>query len=82
MRSAETYLNPRTIVETVFGKRVGLFARIFGCYHNRMSRPVTTENVTYKYCPDCGIRRQFDPVKFKSEGAYYYPARDEKLHHV
>ena len=66
----------------IFGEKVGLLARIFGCHHPRMSRPVTTENITYRFCPTCGIRRRYNLETFKAEGAYYYPAKTEELHHV
>lgn len=65
----------------VFGKKAGLWARMFACKH-RMSRPVTTGDVTYKYCASCGIRREYDPTTFESGPDYYYPAIDKKLHHV
>ncbi|MDH3493366.1 MAG: hypothetical protein OEM82_07445 [Acidobacteriota bacterium] len=65
----------------VFGRKAGLWARVFACKH-RMSRPVTTGEVTYKYCASCGIRREYDPITFESGPDYYYPAIDEKLHHV
>lgn len=68
--------------EAVFGERVGIFARIFGCRHNRMSRPVTTGRISYKYCSDCGIRQRFNPETFCSERGFYYPASGVDLHHV
>ena len=68
--------------EQVFGTRVGLFARVFGCWHSRMSRPVTTASLTYQYCASCGIRRKYDAVAFKPERKLYYPASGNDLHHV
>lgn len=66
----------------VFGERVGIFARVFGCRHYRMSRPVTTNKVTYQYCSECGIRRKYDPVTFKPERELYYPVSDIDRYHV
>ncbi len=66
----------------IFGEKVGIFARVFGCYHARMSRPVTTKNITYRYCPSCGIRRRYNLEFYRSEGAFYYPATNTDLHHV
>ena len=68
--------------EDVFGDRVGIFARVFGCWHARMSRPVTTANITYQYCASGGIRRNYDASTFKPERELYYPASGEDLHHV
>jgi hypothetical protein len=68
--------------EDVFGDRVGIFARVFGCRHSRMSMPVTTANITYQYCASCGIRRKYDPLSFKPERTYYYPTNLQDLHHV
>lgn len=68
--------------EEIFGKKVGFFVRVFGCKHKRMSKPVTTENTTYKYCPNCGIRRGYDLETFKFQGAFYYPPIIKELYHV
>jgi hypothetical protein len=68
--------------EEIFGEKVGLFARLFGCRHNRMSKPVTVKNTTYKFCPSCGIRRRYNLETFKFQGAFYYPTSGKDLHHV
>lgn len=66
----------------VFGKSVGIMSRVFGCWHRRMSRPVTTKNTTYRFCPSCGIRRAYDIKEFKFKGKFYYPKNNKELHHV
>lgn len=68
--------------DEIFGERVGLFARVFGCRHYRMSRPVTTDSITYQYCSECGIRRKYDAVTFKPAKELYYPASAEMAQHV
>ena len=82
MKESRTVSEKTKLTDEVFGKRVGLLARMFGCYHRRMSRPVTTGNLTYQYCPACGIRRKYDAVTFTPERELYYPANETDLHHV
>lgn len=66
----------------IFGDKVGILARIFGCRHSRMSRPVTTSAVTYQYCASCGVRRKYNVTTFKPERDFYFPANVADLHHV
>jgi hypothetical protein len=54
-----------------------LLARIFGCWHLNMSRPVTRDGQTYRACADCGARRRFDTERWETVGQFYYPARPE-----
>ena len=81
----ENHLNGsvQTEVETdVFGEKVGIISRLFGCRHSRMSRPVTTGSLTYQYCASCGVRRKYDPVTFEPGRVFYYPGNQNNLHHV
>ncbi len=82
MDTTLTQSGPESIEKQIFGRPLGFFARVFGCQHRNMSRPVTTENVTYKYCSECGIRRRFNPVTFQPERDFYYPAHNENLYYV
>ncbi len=66
----------------IFGEKVGLFSRLFGCRHSRMSRPVTTGSLTYQYCAACGVRRKYNPKTFKPGRIFYYPGNQKNLHHV
>ena len=68
--------------EEIFGEKVGLIARVFGCRHSRMSMPVTTKDVTYRFCPTCGIRRRYDLETSRLRGSYYYPAHNEEFHYI
>ena len=70
------------VEKEIFGKKVGLIARIFGCKHMRMSMPVTTKEITYRFCPTCGIRRRYDLETSRLQGSYYYPAHNEELHYI
>lgn len=56
-----------------FGKRIGLFGRLFGCFHRDLSRPFTRESVSYRSCLDCGARKRFDADSLKTYGSFYYP---------
>lgn len=55
------------------GEKIGFFGMLFGCWHKRMSRPVTRNRVTFRSCIDCGARRKFDMEKFRTTGPFYYP---------
>ena len=47
-------------------------ARVFGCWHREMSRPLTLGGQSYRACLDCGARRAFDTQSWTMVGAYYY----------
>jgi hypothetical protein len=65
-----------------FGERAGILSRVFGCWHLKMSRPVTTKNTTYRFCPKCGMRRKYDLETFRSKGSFYSPPTDGDLYYV
>lgn len=60
-------------IPTNFGKKVGVFAALFGCWHDELSRPFTIGKESYRVCLLCGARRHFDPRNLKTFGAFYYP---------
>ena len=49
-------------------KHVG---NLFGCWHRRMSWPITRDGQTYRACLKCGVRRSFDAKTWKSFGSFY-----------
>jgi hypothetical protein len=55
---------------------------LFGCWHTRMSKPVTISNTTFCYCKDCGLRRNYDIDTFKPTGAFYSPRPGKELYFV
>jgi hypothetical protein len=59
--------------EESLGEKIGFLSNIFGCWHKRMSRPVTRNSVTFRSCIDCGARRKFDMESFRTAGPFYYP---------
>jgi hypothetical protein len=58
---------------TNFGEKVGVAASVFGCWHNRLSRPFTTNRESYRACLQCGARKHFDSENLKTFGSFYYP---------
>ena len=61
------------IDEQVFGAKVGVFAKIFGCEHDNISRPFTTGKTSYRTCLGCGARKQFNSETLQTFGSFYYP---------
>lgn len=57
----------------VFGKKVGLIAKLFGCWHDDISRPFTQGQTAYRSCLQCGARKQFDTKTLRTYGAFYFP---------
>jgi len=55
------------------GRKVGLLASVFGCWHKHLSRPISDRISTYQVCAECGARRRFDMDEFKPQGRFYYP---------
>ena len=44
---------------------------LFGCWHRRMSWPITRDGQTYRTCLKCGMCRGFDPKTWKTFGSFY-----------
>jgi hypothetical protein len=65
--------------QSVFGDKVGFFGRLFGCWHENLSRPFVQDKTAYRACLECGARRQFDPQTLKTHGAFYYPPIVRKI---
>jgi hypothetical protein len=47
-------------------------ARVFGCWHNEMSRPFSHQGQAYRVCLNCGAERQFNLDNWKTQGEFYY----------
>ena len=43
-----------------------------GCWHNKMSWPVRSQDHSYQVCLGCGIKRLFDEQAFRAYGPYSY----------
>ena len=60
-----------TLNEQVFGKKLGILTRLFGCQHKNLSRPFSQGRSGYRACINCGSRQQFDPRTLETHGAFY-----------
>lgn len=61
------------IDQSVFGRKLGLLAKMFGCWHNNVSRPFVHGKTAYRSCLQCGARRQFNPETLETFGSFYFP---------
>ena len=57
----------------LFGKKVGILVKIFGCGHPDLSRPFSKGRLGYRTCLRCGARKQFNPETLTTFGDFYYP---------
>jgi hypothetical protein len=54
-------------------RKIGFFGSLFGCWHKRLTRPISDNASTYQTCVECGARRRFDIENFSATGPFYYP---------
>jgi hypothetical protein len=66
-------LSNQEVDKRVFGEKVGLIGKIFGCWHEEMSRPFSQEKIAYRTCMKCGARKQFNSETLQTHGAFYFP---------
>lgn len=59
--------------KSVFGEKVGLLGKLFGCGHERISRPFILGKTAYRTCLLCGARKQFNTQTLETFGGFYYP---------
>ena len=57
----------------VFGDKIGIVGKIFGCWHKKLSRPFTNQRKSYRACLNCGALKRFDAENLKTIGPFYYP---------
>ena len=71
----QNYISKMVINRTdgVFGEKIGVIGKIFGCWHKELTRPFTAGRESYRACLECGARRRFDEKSFKTVGSFYYP---------
>jgi hypothetical protein len=55
----------------VFGDKVGIFVKLFGCGHQNLSRPFSHKRTAYRTCLQCGARKQFDTQTLNTFGGFY-----------
>ena len=66
-------LTENEVDQRVFGEKVGFIGKIFGCWHEEMSRPFSHGKVAYRSCLKCGARKQFDIETLETFGGFYFP---------
>ena len=75
--SVQNFINnsgEKTVVDNnFFGKKVGIFLKLFGCGHPNLSRPFSRGRHGYRTCLRCGARKQFNPETLTTFGGFYYP---------
>jgi hypothetical protein len=64
------------------GETPGILSKLFGCRHQRLSRPVTTANACYQYCSKCGARRPYDIKAYKPCGKFYRPSVGKDIYYI
>ena len=57
----------------VFGQKMSLLTKLFGCWHENLSRPFTQGKTSYRSCLDCGARKQFNAETFETYGKFHAP---------
>lgn len=67
----EAISNDETVDERVFGRKIGLLTRLFGCQHTNIGRPFSRGRSSYRSCISCGARRQFDIETLETFGPFY-----------
>jgi hypothetical protein len=58
-----------------FGRKIGLVATLFGCWHKNLSRPFTYGKESYRVCLNCGARKDFNAETFTTSSSFYYPPK-------
>jgi hypothetical protein len=67
IRQTELFeINPRYHKSAVY-----FVSRLLGCWHLKLSRPVTRGQETYQSCLRCGMHRRFDPQRWSPSGQFY-----------
>jgi len=60
--------------DDLFGRKIGFFSTLFGCWHKDVSRPFTQKGrKSYRACTECGARRKFNTQSLETTGPFYYP---------
>ena len=66
LRSGEMRLD-----EKVFGKKLGIVSRLFGCQHRRVTRPMGSAGSAYLSCIECGARKHFNTKTLETSKSFY-----------
>ncbi len=55
----------------VFGEKLGIIVKLFGCWHDNLSRPFTQGKTSYRACLHCGARKQFNAETLVTFGSFH-----------
>ena len=71
----QNYIAERLIDRTSseFGEKIGVFGKLFGCWHKQLTRPFKGKQGSYRACTSCGARAKFDTENLTTLGTFYYP---------
>lgn len=61
----------RDLLAALFSTLERTVTGLCGCWHTRMSWPVTHNGRTLRSCLKCGMCRRFDPDTWKTYGPFY-----------
>ena len=75
----ESNQQTNNINQVVFGDKVGFVAKLFGCWHENLSRPFGEGKIKYRACLNCGARKPFNADTLKTYGKFYYPPIVRKI---
>lgn len=70
---SNNYKQTNNIDHFVFGQKLSLMAKLFGCWHGNISRPFVQGKTAYRSCLKCGARKQFNPETLETHGNFYFP---------
>ncbi len=59
--------------DKVFGDRIGIMGKLFGCWHKELSRPFSNQRSSYRACLNCGALKKFDTENLRTFGPFYHP---------
>lgn len=66
-------VNEKEAEQFVFGKKINLVTKLFGCWHTNISRPFVSGKVGYRSCLQCGARKHFNPETLQTDKSFYFP---------
>jgi hypothetical protein len=66
-----------TVDMRVFGEKVGILVKLFGCGHRNLSRPFSHNKIAYRACLQCGARKQFNTQTLETFGGFYNSPKSE-----
>lgn len=56
-----------------FGDKIGVLARVFGCWHKNLTRPFISGTEAYRACLHCGARKHFNTESRQTYGSFHFP---------